>query len=41
MYDPAILDAFVRVLRRVRTEPQTMRDFSGGDPRQLLSMRLK
>ena len=42
MYDPAILDAFVRVLQRVRTsEPGAMRDSSGGCPRQLQSMRVR
>jgi len=40
MYDPAILDAFVRVIERIRrVEPCAIRDFSGGYPRQRQSMR--
>jgi len=40
MYDPAILDAFVRVVERIRrAEPGVIRDCSGGYPRQRQSMR--
>jgi cyclic di-GMP phosphodiesterase len=40
MYDPAILDAFVQVVDRVRTAgPGAIRDFCGGYPRQRQSMR--
>ena len=41
MYDPAILDAFVRVLQRICTaDAAAIRDFSGGYPRQRQSMRV-
>ena len=40
MYDPAILDTFVRVVERIRrAEPGAIRDFSGGYPRRRQSMR--
>lgn len=39
-YDPAILDAFVRVVQRIRTaEAPAIQDSSGNYPRQLQSMR--